>query len=68
MPGRPSPARRFYSRSFTSNTTAFVIAQVFVAGLLLGWMRWATGSTLLTMLLHALINIEGMLETTLLYR
>jgi uncharacterized protein len=46
----------------------FVIAQVFVAGLLLGWMRWATGSTLLTMLLHALINIEGMLETTLLYR
>lgn len=47
---------------------SFVIAQVFVAGLLLGWMRWATGSTLLTMLLHALINIEGMLETTLLYR
>jgi uncharacterized protein len=45
----------------------FVIGQVFVAGLLLGWMRWATGSTVLTMLLHGLINIEGMLETALLY-
>ncbi|HVZ54804.1 MAG TPA: CPBP family intramembrane glutamic endopeptidase [Pseudolabrys sp.] len=45
----------------------FVIGQVFVAGLLLGWMRWATGSTVLTMLLHGLINIEGMLETALLH-
>ena len=44
----------------------FVIGQVFGFGLFLGWMRWATGSTLLTMLLHALINFEGMLETTLL--
>lgn len=44
----------------------FVIAQVFAFGLLLGWMRWATGSTLLTMLLHAAINFEGMLETFLL--
>lgn len=41
----------------------FVMSQVFVFGLLLGFMRWATGSTLLTMLLHALINFEGMLET-----
>jgi membrane protease YdiL (CAAX protease family) len=41
----------------------FVIAQVFGFGLLLGWMRWVSGSTLLTMLLHALINLEGMIET-----
>lgn len=41
----------------------YVIGQVFVFGLLLGWMRWATGSTLLTILLHALINSEGMIET-----
>jgi membrane protease YdiL (CAAX protease family) len=41
----------------------FVIAQVFAFGLLLGWMRWATGSSILTMLLHGLINAEGMLET-----
>jgi membrane protease YdiL (CAAX protease family) len=43
----------------------FVIAQVFAFGLLLGWMRWVSGSTLLTMLLHALINLEGMIETVL---
>jgi CAAX protease family protein len=41
----------------------FVIAQVFCFGVLLGWLRWATGSALLTMLLHALINTEGMIET-----
>jgi membrane protease YdiL (CAAX protease family) len=43
----------------------FVIAQVFGFGLLLGWMRWASGSTVLTMLLHALINFEGMIETAI---
>lgn len=41
----------------------FVVSQIFVSGLLLGWIRWATGSTILTILLHALINAEGMLET-----
>lgn len=45
----------------------FIIAQVFACGLLLGWMRWASGSTVLTMLLHGLINFEGMLETALLH-
>ncbi len=43
----------------------FVILQVFVFGLLLGFFRWASGSTILTMLLHALVNFEGMLETLL---
>ena len=43
----------------------YVIVQVFAFGLALGWMRWATGSTLLTMLLHALINTEGMIETVI---
>lgn len=41
----------------------YVTGQVFAFGVLLGWMRWATGSTLLTILLHGLINFEGMLET-----
>jgi len=41
----------------------YVTGQVFAMGLLLGWMRWCTGSTVLTMLLHGLINFEGMLET-----
>jgi len=41
----------------------YVIGQIFIFGLLLGWMRWATGSTVLTILLHGLINTEGMIET-----
>ena len=43
----------------------YVIAQVFAYGLVLGWFRWVSGSTILTMLLHGLINLEGMLETFL---
>jgi membrane protease YdiL (CAAX protease family) len=43
----------------------FVIGQIFVFGLLLGWMRWATGSVILTILLHALVNAEAMIETFL---
>ena len=41
------------------------VLQIFVIGLFLGWMRWRSGSTLLTFLLHALFNLEGMLETVL---
>jgi membrane protease YdiL (CAAX protease family) len=41
----------------------YVTGQVFVFGVLLGWMRWATGSTLLVILLHGVINLEGMIET-----
>jgi membrane protease YdiL (CAAX protease family) len=41
----------------------YVTGQIFAFGLLLGWIRWCTGSTILTILLHALINLEGMLET-----
>lgn len=41
------------------------ILQIFAAGLLLGWVRWRSGSTLLTFLLHAIFNLEGMMETVL---
>jgi membrane protease YdiL (CAAX protease family) len=41
------------------------ILQIFVIGLFLGWMRWRSGSLLLTFLLHALFNLEGTLETVL---
>jgi uncharacterized protein len=41
------------------------IAQIFVIGLFLGWLRWRSGSTLLTFLLHALFNAEGTLETAI---
>ncbi len=39
------------------------ITQIFVIGLFLGWMRWRSGSTVLTFLLHALFNLEGTIET-----
>ncbi len=38
------------------------IGQVFVTGLLLGWIRWRSGSTWLTIVLHLLVNLEGTLE------
>jgi membrane protease YdiL (CAAX protease family) len=39
------------------------ILQIFVIGLFLGWMRWRSGSVLLTFVLHALFNLEGTMET-----
>jgi membrane protease YdiL (CAAX protease family) len=39
------------------------VLQIFVIGLFLGWMRWRSGSLLLTFLLHGLFNLEGTLET-----
>jgi membrane protease YdiL (CAAX protease family) len=39
------------------------VLQIFFIGLFLGWMRWRSGSTLLTFVLHALFNLEGTLET-----
>jgi membrane protease YdiL (CAAX protease family) len=41
------------------------ILQVFAIGLLLGWIRWATGSTTLTIAMHMLINLEAMIETAI---
>jgi uncharacterized protein len=39
------------------------VLQIFVVGLFLGWMRWRSGSLVLTFLLHALFNLEGTMET-----
>ncbi len=39
------------------------MAQIFVAGLALGWFRWATGSTIVTIGMHVVINLQSMLET-----
>jgi hypothetical protein len=41
----------------------FGIVQIFLIGLLLGWVRWRSGSTLLTMLLHGLINAWATIQT-----
>jgi membrane protease YdiL (CAAX protease family) len=39
------------------------LAQIFVFGLVLGWMRWTTGSTIATILLHGLLNGAAAFET-----
>jgi uncharacterized protein len=39
--------------------------QIFIVGLFLGWIRWRSGSMLLTFLLHALFNLEATVETVL---
>jgi membrane protease YdiL (CAAX protease family) len=38
------------------------IAEIFVFGILLGLLRWSTGSTTLTILLHMLNNLEAWIE------
>jgi membrane protease YdiL (CAAX protease family) len=43
----------------------FGITQIVVIGLVLGWLRWRTGSTLLTILCHALINLGATIETVI---
>jgi membrane protease YdiL (CAAX protease family) len=41
------------------------MVQIFAAGLVLGWFRWASGSTVLTIIMHVLINAEAMVETAI---
>jgi len=42
----------------------FAILQLFLLGLVLGWARWRSGSTMLTFAMHALNNTWAMVETT----
>jgi uncharacterized protein len=41
----------------------FGIVQIFLSGLLLGWIRWRSGSALLTLLLHGVMNAWATVET-----
>ena len=41
---------------------SFTLGQIFVIGLLLGWLRWASGSTLLTIILHVVANAVACLQ------
>jgi hypothetical protein len=40
-----------------------IIGQIFCIGLMFGCFRWLSGSTSLTIILHALMNFWGLLET-----
>jgi hypothetical protein len=42
-----------------------LMVQIFLIGLILGWIRWRSGSTLLTIVLHVLVNLESTIETAL---
>jgi membrane protease YdiL (CAAX protease family) len=42
----------------------FLILQLFVLGLVLGWARWYSGSTMLTFVIHASINGLALAQTT----
>jgi uncharacterized protein len=41
----------------------FGMLQILVVGLFFGWLRWRSGSTVLTMFCHAALNLESSLET-----
>ena len=41
----------------------FFIAQIFIGGLVFGILRWKSGSTWLTILLHAIVNLSSLLQT-----
>jgi membrane protease YdiL (CAAX protease family) len=41
------------------------MVQIFAIGLVLGWFRWASGSTTLTIAMHVLVNFEAMIETVI---
>ncbi len=38
----------------------FFLVQIFALGLLLGWLRWRSGSVLLTIALHAVVNAAAL--------
>jgi membrane protease YdiL (CAAX protease family) len=40
----------------------FYIVQIIVLGCVFGWIRWRSGSTLLTIILHAIVNLTALLQ------
>ena len=42
-----------------------MIGQIFLLGLLFGWLRWASGSTLLTITLHVIANFTAFAQTVI---
>jgi len=42
-----------------------ITVQIFVIGLVLGWLRWASGSTLLTIILHVMTNLAATVQAAI---
>jgi membrane protease YdiL (CAAX protease family) len=40
----------------------FYIVQIVVLGCVFGWIRWRSGTTLLTIILHAIVNLTALLQ------
>jgi membrane protease YdiL (CAAX protease family) len=40
----------------------FHIVQIFILGCAFGWLRWRSGSTLLTVILHAIVNALALIQ------
>ena len=38
------------------------IVQIVVLGCVFGWLRWRSGSTILTMILHAIVNAAALAQ------
>ena len=45
---------------------AFYIVQIFLLGCAFGWLRWRSGSTLLTVILHAIVNAVALAQVAFL--
>jgi membrane protease YdiL (CAAX protease family) len=43
----------------------FFIVQIFLLGLVFGWLRWRSGSTALTLGLHSIINLSALIQTAI---
>lgn len=43
----------------------FFLVQIFLLGLVFGWLRWRSGSLVLTLGLHALINLSALIQTAI---
>jgi membrane protease YdiL (CAAX protease family) len=43
----------------------FILAQILLIGLLLGWLRWASGSTVLSIGLHMLANLAACIQAAI---
>ena len=44
----------------------FYIVQIFLLGCAFGWLRWRSGSTLLTVILHAIVNATALVQVAFL--
>src|ERR1051325_3441147 len=42
-----------------------ITTQIFLIGLILGWLRWASGSTLLTIILHMMTNLAATVQAAI---